>query len=471
MAIVDILPLGNLNIIVADADPSVPGNDIDAPQGSLVVLNTGAASFFKTGTGVNAWGTSILGTGSANTISKFTGTGTIGNSTITDTGSLITLSSLTNATGGIYNGSFLASNAGQTTSSISWLGTSANMESAFILNYSTTTTLLGAGSNYIAVPILGRTLTEAASGTHNLFAQLGIQAGVLNLGTATTTNAATVYIEGATTGTAGPTNNYALWVDDGVTRLDGTALINNTNSAGNTVIVPATFQRSTTTTPAVGIGSAIDFSTQTGASTFKNGGRIQSISTNVTGGSEAFDLVFNTLTGSVLLNERLRILSTGQLKFNAYTSSGSFGGTPVAALMTNSTGDVIAQEPVLQVTSLTINQATVNGAFTTPVTLVAAPGAGKVIVPSILIFKLNFAAAFATNTTYAFQIGSTTITTSKSFGQASSIYNIDPVNSLTSVAIANLANQPLQWKVQVGNSTGGLGSTISIGCIYTVMTI
>lgn len=461
MALVDSTGIANLQIVIADADPRTSG--IDAPLGSLVLLNDGTASFFKSGSLTTDWSLSLLGSGTGTYIPKFTGTGAsgvIGNSSITDDGSNITTLS-----------SLIVSPTNPTSyPSFTWSGSAYTLNTNFKVGQPTYT--LTANTMYATSAVIGDNLTVASSGTHPLIASLFLRAPILNTGAGAATNFATLYIESDNLGTETVTNDYALWVDAGITRLDGTAIINGEDATTNSVKSAGYFQGSLTTgTPAVGIGTSVGFNTQTAASTYKLGTTISSAATNVGSGSEAFDFYINTMAGGAAAAERLRIRSDGRLKFNTYTSSTAWGGTPVAALMTNSTGDIITQEPVLQVTSLTINQGTVNGAFTTPVTLVAAPGAGKVIVPSILIFKLNFAAAFTTNTSYAFQIGSTTITTAKSFAQTSSIYNIDPVNSQTSVATANLANQPLQWKVQVGNSSGGLGSTISIGCIYTVMTI
>lgn len=62
------------------------------------------------------------------------------------------------------------------------------------------------------------TLNKAASGTHNVFTGLWAGAPVIGAGAATVTNAASIYIPGAPTGA---TNNYALWVAGGITRVDG----------------------------------------------------------------------------------------------------------------------------------------------------------------------------------------------------------------------------------------------------------
>lgn len=63
--------------------------------------------------------------------------------------------------------------------------------------------------------------TEAASGTHAVIGGIGIRAPDITSGVGATTNAVTLYIDGAPTGTATPTNVYAVWVDDGVVRIDG----------------------------------------------------------------------------------------------------------------------------------------------------------------------------------------------------------------------------------------------------------
>jgi hypothetical protein len=83
------------------------------------------------------------------------------------------------------------------------------------------------GNNHATLILASSALTEASSGTHSLVSQLAIKPVVLTNGTATTTNGATLYIEGPASGTATITNNYSLWVDDGDVRLDGNLLVTN----------------------------------------------------------------------------------------------------------------------------------------------------------------------------------------------------------------------------------------------------
>lgn len=77
---------------------------------------------------------------------------------------------------------------------------------------------LGTGYSFARFSIHGSTITTAASGTHTLIAGGAIKPPVISNGGATVTNTATWYIEDAP---SGGTNNYAVWVDAGVTRLDG----------------------------------------------------------------------------------------------------------------------------------------------------------------------------------------------------------------------------------------------------------
>tara|TARA_R100000808_G_scaffold2858_4_gene10696 strand:- start:846 stop:3050 length:2205 start_codon:yes stop_codon:yes gene_type:complete len=74
----------------------------------------------------------------------------------------------------------------------------------------------------------GNTIVEHSSGTHPIFASAYFQKPTITGGSATLANAATVYIAEATDGTV-TGGNYALWVDDGVSRFDGDVGIGETS--------------------------------------------------------------------------------------------------------------------------------------------------------------------------------------------------------------------------------------------------
>jgi hypothetical protein len=186
----------------------------------LVPSTAGATTTFLRADGVWATpsGAGISGSGTAGKIPKFTASSAIGDSNISDNGTEIATLIPLFVSGNIYNNSIYATQSGVSTTT-TWLGVSTSTTSAIKLNQSTSTGTITAGNNYVAVAILNTTVTEAASGTHNFFANLAIKAlGLADAG-ATTTNAATLYVEGATTG-ATITNNYSVWIDDGTVRLD-----------------------------------------------------------------------------------------------------------------------------------------------------------------------------------------------------------------------------------------------------------
>lgn len=83
-----------------------------------------------------------------------------------------------------------------------------------------TNNALSASDTYASQIIGALLVTEASSGTHPLISQLAIRSLNITNGTATTDTYATLYIEGASTGTATPTNSYSVWIDDGTVRLD-----------------------------------------------------------------------------------------------------------------------------------------------------------------------------------------------------------------------------------------------------------
>ncbi len=67
------------------------------------------------------------------------------------------------------------------------------------------------------------TLVEAGSGTHARLMGLEVTAPVITAGAAAVTDAATVYVSGAPS--ASGAANWALWVDAGAVRLDGTLVV------------------------------------------------------------------------------------------------------------------------------------------------------------------------------------------------------------------------------------------------------
>lgn len=86
-----------------------------------------------------------------------------------------------------------------------------------------------ANYNYVSTMIATHDVNSNSAGTYPLYAQLAIKPLNITTGAGAITNAATVYIEGPSIGTATPANSYAVWVDAGIVRIDGT--INNAGAA------------------------------------------------------------------------------------------------------------------------------------------------------------------------------------------------------------------------------------------------
>lgn len=147
------------------------------------------------------------------------------------------------ATGGAFSGTFYvgsasttatltaSSNVTSTTTAAVQLGGATSTNYRVNTNITTNSTITG-GTSYATHIIGAVTLTEGTSGAHPLIAQLAIRPLALTNGTATTTNYASLYIEGTTTGTAVPDNSYAIWVDAGNVRIDDKILLGTTTDAG-----------------------------------------------------------------------------------------------------------------------------------------------------------------------------------------------------------------------------------------------
>ena len=120
-------------------------------------------------------------------------------------------------------------------------------------------------------------------------------------------------------------------------------LLNVENSTTNSVTDLLKLQVQSSGTPAVGIGTGIEFSTETAAGTLETGGTIESVTTGLTPTSEEFDMVFKTMSSGATAAERLKLNGSGatigniNLNGNAIISTNTNGNL---ALTPNGTGDV-----------------------------------------------------------------------------------------------------------------------------------
>lgn len=104
---------------------------------------------------------------------------------------------------------------------------------------------------------------------------------------------------------------------------------NDTNNTG--VTYPGAVVHTTTLTPGVGIGAGIDFQVETTNNNNETGMRLETVTTDVTAGSEDFDLVVKLMQNGAAANEKFRVSSNGAMY--AATSA-----NVASALLANSIG-------------------------------------------------------------------------------------------------------------------------------------
>lgn len=119
--------------------------------------------------------------------------------------------------------------SGTSTATLLFAGAST-VDTRVIMN-GTTATTLGTGRSYSTLIIGASAITEFSSGVHVLIASVVIKAPTVTGGVATVTNSATLYIESAPSVTVTGLN-MALWVDDGIVRIDGNTLHGVTTDNG-----------------------------------------------------------------------------------------------------------------------------------------------------------------------------------------------------------------------------------------------
>jgi hypothetical protein len=120
----------------------------------------------------------------------------------------------------------------------------------------------------------------------------------------------------------------------------------------------------------------------------------------------------------------------------------------------------------------TIDQSTMLTGFTSPIEVIPAQGIGIIIVPITFFVGIQYgSAAFATNTTFRFEINNvgvsatnTTIMTSTS--DRSCLVALAALDTTT-----DLTNQACTLQVQTGNPTLGTGSILFVTAVYTIANV
>jgi hypothetical protein len=88
------------------------------------------------------------------------------------------------------------------------------------------------------------------------------------------------------------------------------------DASTNTVLDIFTIIRTSSGTPANGIGAGLLFNVETSANNIETGAAIRAVTTDVTAASEDFDLVFSVMSAGAAAADKMKLQSTGHLNIN-----------------------------------------------------------------------------------------------------------------------------------------------------------
>lgn len=127
-----------------------------------------------------------------------------------------------------------------------------------------------------------------------------------------------------------------------------------------------------------------------------------------------------------------------------------------------------------QSVTVAIGGAQILAGNTTPVQLIAAPGAGLAIIPISVVVKYTYiTAAFATNTVQSIYFDTLDIEDNNLIDFGTMLTQTANKSAIRIVQSANdensvIANKALMWAIETGNPTAGSGR-LSITVIYTTI--
>ena len=138
-------------------------------------------------------------------------------------------------------------------------------------------------------------------------------------------------------------------------------LLDVENATTNGVTDVLKLQAKSTGTPAVGIGTGIEFSTETAASTIETGGVIESVAAGLTPTAEEFDMIFKTMSSGATAAERLKLNGSGATIGNINVDGNTIISTDTNGninLSPNGTGTVVVNTD-LDIDNININSNTI----------------------------------------------------------------------------------------------------------------
>lgn len=111
---------------------------------------------------------------------------------------------------------------------------------------------------------------------------------------------------------------------------------NDTNNTG--ITYPGAVVHNTTLTPGVGIGAGLDYQVETTNNNTETGMRLETVTTDVTAGSEDFDFVIKLMQNGATASEKVRVTSTGNVAVTGTVNASSYlvNGVPLSGAIATS---------------------------------------------------------------------------------------------------------------------------------------
>jgi len=105
---------------------------------------------------------------------------------------------------------------------------------------------------------------------------------------------------------------------------------NDTNNTG--ITYPGAVVHNTTLTPGVGIGAGLDYQVETTNNNTETGMRLETVTTDVTAGSEDFDFVVKLMQNGATASEKFRVASTGNVAVTGTVNASAYlvNGTSIS---------------------------------------------------------------------------------------------------------------------------------------------
>jgi len=230
------------------------------------------------------------------------------------------------ATGGVK----LAVDDAQTTTQTYILPTAYPAANGYVLSATTGGVLSWAGTGDVVGP---------ASATDNALARFDLTTGKLIQNSSAILN---------DTGDLSIAGDLTVTGVDITTGADSSIIIVRDSSTTNTVLSPLTLRRTTSGTPAVGIGTALSFSTETAVGVNTTAGSINLASTNISSGNETFNMKIN-LRNAGVSTEVATLNSLGDLTITGDLTAGA--DVIVGSILKTSSSEDVANAAAISLTT------------------------------------------------------------------------------------------------------------------------